>query len=323
MEEIKRYLIPRNGQSVSSLNWVGENLIDCVGDRIVFGLDDTSTKVRSLFGYRFDKAIISADAQYSVIYENLGTKGIILKEGRFVREINRSYYCADAYEYPVAFFNLADGRPVIAHCPDEYCKIEIEEIETGKKLTSRTNKPDDFFHSRLQVSPDGRYLLSCGWVWHPWDTIELFDVERALKEPDSLDQPWKGNLLGIEGEIHSAAFNGAGKIVIAADEDEQSKPVLCTYKIDEDRITSSFRLEEHMGILMPMGDFVVGFYEHPKLFNLKTGIIEHRWDDLTSGDQNSSIISHINEKLPKIALDPKNKRFAVAGAEEITVIQLG
>jgi hypothetical protein len=44
-------------------------------------LDGTCTDTRIRLGYKFDNAINSPDAQFSVIYEQLGTKGIILKKG--------------------------------------------------------------------------------------------------------------------------------------------------------------------------------------------------------------------------------------------------
>ena len=138
-----------------------------------------------------------------------------------------------------------------------------------------------------------------------------------------MDQIWRGSVPGIAGEIHAAAFNGEDTIILATEAEESNQLALCAYGINEERITFSFPLEEPVGTLMPVGGYVVGFFEHPKLFNLKTGKIEYRWDEIMSGDQNSSIIWHHKEKLPSIALDSQNKRFAVAGPEEITVIQLG
>jgi hypothetical protein len=80
-----------------------------------------------------------------VIYERLGTKGLLLHEGRIVRELDRSYYHASAYEYPVALFNDPDGRVLLAHCLGNYCRLELEEAETGRPLTaSADRKPSDF-----------------------------------------------------------------------------------------------------------------------------------------------------------------------------------
>src|SRR6185503_17379291 len=101
-----------------------------------------------------------------------------------------------------------DGRPVIAHCPQEYNKIEIEEIESGKTLTMREGKAADFFHSRLQVSPDGDHLLSAGWVWQPMDYVQLFPLKEVLKSPKLLDECAGIELPEEMWEANVAAFSG-------------------------------------------------------------------------------------------------------------------
>ncbi len=65
-----------------------------------------------------------------------------------------------------------------------YNRLEIEDARTGEPLTAGPERePDDFFHSRLAVSPSGRYLLSAGWVWHPWGCLVVFDLRQALADP--------------------------------------------------------------------------------------------------------------------------------------------
>src|SRR5688572_248076 len=111
MKEIRRTVIPiQAGQKVQSLCWQGDDLVDWVHRGVSYRLDGTSSGPHPTYGYRFDKAVAFPDGRYAVVYEQLGTKGLILKEGCFVREINRSYYCAGAYEYPVALLTLPDGR---------------------------------------------------------------------------------------------------------------------------------------------------------------------------------------------------------------------
>jgi hypothetical protein len=324
MEEIDRVVLPlKKGTQVRSLCWHGDELVDWVSGIVRYRLDATVVEARINWTYRFDRVVAFPDGEYAVIYESLGTKGLILRGGRHLREINRSYYCADAYEYPVALTRLADGRAVIAHCPDEYCKIELEEVETGRRLTAREGEPADFFHSRLQFSPGGRFILSAGWVWHPFDTVAVFDVERALAEPASLDQMWDIRLEGVNGETHAAAFSGPETFVFAGDAEEEREPVVGVYNLVEGRVVSLSPIAEQVGTLMPLGDFAVGFYEHPKLIELKTGRVVHRWDDIASGGQNSSIIGHLETGIPPTALDPARRRFAVAGLEAIVVVQLG
>ena len=81
---------------------------------------------------------------------------------------------------------------------------------------------------------------------------------------------------------------------------------------------------DEVGTLMPVGDrYAVGFYDCPKLFDLTDGRVVCRWSDLPTGRQLSSIIHHLKpEHLPPpVALDPRNRRFAVASGRQITVIQ--
>jgi hypothetical protein len=320
MHQINRIVIPVE-RELHTLCWGVDELID--GARgIRYRLDGTFMDARVFFGYRFDRAVASSNGDYVAIYEQLGTKGLILKHGNLLREINRSYYCADAYEYPVVFFKLPDGTDVIAHCPDDYNVIEIEEVESGKRLTSRTGPYMDFFHSRLQVSRDGKHLLSTGWIWHPFDTIEVFDINAALADSTTLDQEWKRDLsaAGVD-EIHSATFSDPDLIIFAGDTRDKN-PRLGVFSISENKVLTSAPLDSPAGTLMALGDIAVSFYEHPKILDVATGTVLHRWSDLRSGVQNSSIIHHL-DKVPHLALDPLNRRFAVANSESITVIQIG
>jgi hypothetical protein len=332
MKESLRTTIPtRDKRAPRSLCWEGDKLVDWAYGGTRYGLDGTMIDRQRFWAYRFDRAAAFADGRYVVVYRQLGTKGVILKEGRLLREINRSYYCAEAYEYPVALLQLPDGRDVIVHCPDEYNRLEIEEIESGRRLTARESQPADFFHSRLEVSPGGQYLLSAGWIWHPLDQIEVFDLQQALRDPASLDRSWEvepiEELRGKLFEIHSATFLDADTFVFYGsigygDAEESEARSLGLYNLKEHRLLSCVGLEEVVGTMMPLGEFVVSFHEHPKLIEISSGEVMQRWPEISSGRQNSSIIGH-EAPIPPMAFDPANRRFAVAGEQAITVIQLG
>jgi hypothetical protein len=111
---------------------------------------DMPERIGYSFGGQFDRAITSPDARYILLYTNLGTKGLLLRS------------------------------------PNELIR---EVIETGEIVTMHQDrKPQDFFHSRLEVSPEGRYLISKGWVWHPIDMITFYTIEDCLKNPLLLDE---------------------------------------------------------------------------------------------------------------------------------------
>jgi hypothetical protein len=274
--------------------------------------------------YRFDSAVMSNDGAYGVMYEKLGTKGLVLHGNKCIREINRSYYHADVYEYPIAIVNLPGCVVGLAHCPEEYNRLELEEIVSGNKLSLRLGESPDFFHSRLRVSPDGDYLLSAGWVWHPLDFIQLYSIHDALKHPEHLDEPLPMSLPDELFEVNAAEFQADGTLLLVSKgETAGSTPAyVAQYGVKEGTVRRISALESIPGTVMPVGlDHFVGFYEHPKLFEVSTGKIIHTWPDLNSGNQSSSIISR-HEHLPQLALDSAGKRFAVADASGITVVEL-
>lgn len=313
-----------------SLCWNGDALFDWVDGGIRYGLDGRSADPHVRYAYRFDRAVMSPDGRYAILYEVLGTKGLVLKEGKVLREINRSFYHATAYEYPVALHTLPSGRTLLAHCPDEYCRLEIEDIETGERLTRRTSESPDVFNSRLQFSLDGRYLLSGGWIWHPLDTVCFFDVARALEHPESLDSiegPKTGDDWGCE--LHSAAFGANDTLVLySSDPAPSAAPApaedhmgsLAVYSLAEQRLLSVAEPEASVGRMMVVGDHVVGFFEHPKLIELATGRAVERWPELATGVHGSSIIHHL-PLAPPLALDPAGRRFAVGTEKGIEVVR--
>jgi hypothetical protein len=323
--ETSRCKIPLTKGPVRSLCWQNEELVDSVGGGARFRLDGSTVPTHICWADRFDAAIMSRDGTYSVIYEKLGTKGLVLRGNKLLREINRSFYQAEVYEYPIAILNLPTGAVALAHCPEAYNRLEIEEIESGNKLTLRQDESPDFFHSRLQISNDGAYLLSAGWVWHPLDRVLLFSIHDALRHPNHLDNPIRMNLPDELFGVNAAAFHGDNALLLVGNaEDDVSAPTyIAEFKLKEGAVTRKCALESVPGTIMPVGpDHFIGFYEHPKLFEISSGKVIRSWPELNSGKQNSSIIWH-HEMPPPLALDTTRRRFAVADASNITVIQLG
>jgi hypothetical protein len=292
-------------KNVHSLSWRGEELVDWVGGGRSFALDGKESRASVNYAYRFDAATTSPDGRFAIIHERMGTKGLLLDNGKIVRELNRSFYCANAYEYPAVLFNDPSGRLLLAHCPEEYCRIELEEVETGRALTSSEGrKPSDFFHSRLAASPSGKRLLSAGWVWHPWSAVVSFDIEQALVEPAHLD---RGEPIAPQQryEEGSACWLDDDVIVIGGTDDEEdldgdteadATTSLCprglaVFDLRKRSCLRAFRLEEQPGTILPLGtDYVLSLYRHPKLIELATGRVLQVWSELDSGLQASSII---------------------------------
>ncbi|MGJ4947826.1 hypothetical protein [Bradyrhizobium sp. HKCCYLS20291] len=324
-------------KKVASLCWRGDELIDWVGGGRAFALDGTERPSNVRYPYRFDAATASPDGRFAVIYEKLGTKGLLFDQGRVLREINRSYYFAETYDFPLALFDDPDGRTLLAHCPKDYCRLELEEAESGRLLTSALERePADFFHSRLAASPSGTRLLSAGWVWHPLDEVTWFDITRALADPRHLDtgaalpRPFNPNLVQEssacwldEDCMVVAASAEPGQDEIEEEIDPRLRPCgLAVYDVARQTCLLTVQLGEPAGTIFAVGDrHLLSLYRHPKLIDLSTGEIVHSWSALKTGLQISSIINRDEgAKPPPMAFDRTGLRFAVADEESITVI---
>ncbi|MBZ4376818.1 hypothetical protein K8612_34730 [Corallococcus sp. AS-1-6] len=310
--------------AVSSLCWSGDALVDPVGGMVRYHLDGSTFDPHLRYAYRFDRAVMSPDGRYGVLYESLGTAGLLLEGTRVVRQLTRDFYQAHVYDYPVALHTLPSGRTLLAHCPESYCVVELEDAATGERLTKRDNTPIDIFHSRLQFSPDGRYLASAGWMWHPVDAASVFDVPRALEEPASLDSA--ALMEGVENGLFltAVAFGARDTLVFVRLEEsrDDARFFLGTYSLTEKKVLSEVALEDPAGPLMVVdAEHVVDFFGHPKLVSRSTGRVVRRWEDLDTGKVLASIRHHLPPP-PPFALDAAHRRFAVGTASGIEVVTL-
>lgn len=333
-------VLKTGGVPVRSLVWVGDELIDWVLGGTRFGLDGSVHRAGVSYAYRFDAAVATRDGKFAVIYERTGTKGLVLREGEILREINRSFYQAHVYEYPICIWTAADGRILMAHCPESYSQIDIEEIESGERLTEAGNREFvDYFYSRLQVNPSGTRLVSAGWVWHPVDCVRFLDIPQMPRDTGSLDRSWwdasiHKHHFGLIEEC-SACWQTDDRLIVAAgreedppEEDEDHGDALClhpngivVYDIPDDTCVRSVQLQKPAGTMMPVGDDrVVAFNEHPHLVSLIDGKVLEEWPDIPSGTQLSSIIR--DYRPPPMAFDQENHRFAVAEGDRIHVVTL-
>lgn len=323
---------------VRSLVWCGHELVDWVAGGARHGLDRTTSKPSVFYPYRFDAAVATPDGEWAVIYERLGTKGLLLRSGKQVRELNRSYHHANVYEYPVCIWRRPSGQVLLAHCPDKYNRIEIDDAETGERLTATAGQrsPSDFFHSRLQTSPRGSHLLSAGWVWHPWDAVAFFNIEEALADARHLDRldgstPESCHVgLAEEG---TACWKSEDQLLLGGTREEEdpdeaaeaAEPRLhsrgiAVCDVGKRACTRAVQLAQPPGTMMPVGaEHVVAFYEHPRLIALASGRVVAEWPELDTGLQTSSILWHM-DRPPPLALDPSSQRFAVAVGDQIHVV---
>lgn len=323
-----RLQLDTDDQPVKSLAWQHDGLVDWVrgGDAWLF--DGTFVRGGWSWSYgRFDAAITDSTGRWVVVHERTGTAGIVIHEGTLVREIRRSCYFADAYPYPVCLLEHA-GRTFLAHCPERYDRLELEDVETGERLATSTARGTeiDIFHSRLAVSPGGTRFLSAGWVWHPADVVNYFDVDAVIANPALLDAP-NGALSPRESS--SAAWldddrillGGPDALLRTADGPATLQPSGLSIYDTRSNDYVDFELPFPPGVMMPVGTtHVVTFFRHPRLVSLATGAVIHEWPELDTGTETSSTAA--GSENPVLSLDPANARFAVAATRRIDIITI-
>lgn len=315
--------------SPKSLHWNQNSLIDWVNRGDQYNLDGTFKRTSVYLAYPFDTAIVSPCGKYSVIYQKLGTKGVLFKEDKLLREINRSYYQATVYEYPITFAKLPNGTLILIHCPNEYNLIEVEIAETGEKLTELATKREskDYFYSRFRVNPSSTFLLSAGWVWHPYDMMEYVEIEKGLTNNEVFDK-WS-TTFSFDAEICSAEFL-TNDLIIAGTSDEEpmeeenddclNSSQIGLYSISKKQFIKKINVNFKLGTIIPVNMNVVwNLYQYPQLVDLNTGKILQKFEDIESGLQTSSIIHHI-KPIPPIAYDSTHQRLAIANENQINIL---
>ncbi|MDP8171244.1 hypothetical protein QJU96_08090 [Pasteurella skyensis] len=326
----KTLVVERN---ILSLNWLKNDLVDWIsGD--VYSLNGESHSNNKCYDYyKFDACIQSDNGVYAVIYEKLGTKALLLKKGEILRELNRSFYQADIYEYPVCFLQI-NKKYFIVHCPNNYNQIEIEDIETGTNIIDEKNRTlSDCFYSRLKINNASSILVNTGWIWHPADIINIYDIEKILADISFLDTSPINPI--FNAEICSAEFLTDDLLIIASSNEEafddtlESDPSVLNpnrigiFSIKENKFIKKINVKYALGTLIPIDeDYVIDLYDYPKLIDINSGKIIQHFKDINSGKQNSSIIHHI-EKIPPIAVDCINKRIAIVNNNNIEILMYG
>jgi hypothetical protein len=323
--------LPFRGRGpIRSLAWAGDRLVDPAAGGASIGLDGSLKHSFVNWAYTFDRALATPGA--TVLYTALATKGLVIQSGRRVtREINRSFYHAHQYEYPVTAGRLFDGTEVLIHCPGGYNRLTIETLREGKPLASATSRASDLFQSRLRLSPDGRHLLTAGWVWHPYDVVTVYDLAEALADGAALD---RGYLLpghAVDAEVESACWLTPDQIVVSANPEEEALDGDSPKALQPGQIgVWSLRRQEwiarhdydgHTGTLEAIGRHVLALFGHPRLVDPFTAAVTGEWPDLATGHQTSSIMPNL-APVPPVAVDAANHRFAVAGDREVSVVRL-
>ncbi|GAA3393384.1 hypothetical protein [Streptomyces roseoviridis] len=321
--------------TVRSLVWDGEDLVDRVDGGRRWTSDGVEHLSGRVYAYPFDRAVVSPSGRYTVAYTERGTKALLLDGRRIVRELDRSYYHAKDFDYPVALGALSDGREVLVHCPETYEVIEVEDVATGERLTHGERTPTDVFHSRLAMSPDGRRLLSAGWLWSPFGIARVYDLEQALTEPAALDgEGLLPSWSWANAEIEAACWLDGDRLAVATGEDEdedaeadEGDPAvlgprqLGVWSMSERRWLHRHRVGLPMGTLIGHGRTVIALCAYARLIDVASGAVLAEWPEVEVSPRVGSYgVRHV--PTPVAALHPDGSRLAVAQPDGIAIITL-
>ncbi|MBC9909982.1 hypothetical protein [Chitinophaga varians] len=305
---------------VKTISWRGKDLVDWALGIKIHGEGEWPAQ-QITYAYNFDTAITSADGQYALIFTKQGTKGLLLKNGKMLREINRSYYQAEVYEYPAVFFVAPNGRTYLAHCPQAYCQLDFEDVETGEVISRvEGREPQDYFYSRLEVSADNKWLISKGWVWHPWDMVAAFNIEACIQNPLLLDNAMKNP--DVNAEVGVAGFISNHEVLIGAigdgelmDEEAENAEALqpgqlVVWDLETNELSAPVTVKGIFGNIFPIDDtYTWDLAGCPRIINYRTGEVTDQLDEFLVNPQVSSIIHHI--EAPQISYNRALKAVAV------------
>jgi hypothetical protein len=311
---------------IKTIDWLNNKVIDWANAGKQYSASGENEQLfhDSYSALDFNGAISSVDGKYAFVYQKLGTKGLLLKEGDLLREINRSYYYANVYEYPAAFITVNDIT-YLMHCPREYSRLDIENAETGEVVTNTPGRePGGFFHSRLEISPGGTYLLSKGWHWHPREVIYAYNIKSCIENPLLLDGC--DTTPDIDVEISTASFINDDEVIIGSGEesiDEENVIFpprhIATWDIKENSVSSPVNVNGDFGNLFAINeDLAWDTFNYPKIINIKTGEIIDKDESVNSGKQTSSIVS--KNALAQIVFNRETKQLAIVGKESIHIL---
>ncbi|MFD8491720.1 hypothetical protein [Amycolatopsis sp. NPDC059657] len=314
---------PTTGQAPKTLTWHGDGLADWVSGYTWYPDGPLDGGPQYPFPDFYDGATVSPSGRYQVIYHEYGVDGLLLDRGEILRELTRDDDDPDAFFYPVTFGRLTDGREVLIHCPERRDRLEIELPETGERLTSRPLEEgvyeSDIYHSRLAVSPGGRWLLSAGWVWHPIGIAEVFDLDAALADPRTLDAVrTPRSPEPPAGEVESACWLDDDRLAVFSIGSENDGE-LGVWSMEAADWTSKVSYQGHLGTIARFGDHLLSFYEYPKLLDPVTGEVVASWPHLPTGHR--ALPYGWTYEPETVAVHPDGTRFAVTSDEYITVVE--
>jgi hypothetical protein len=145
---------------------------------------------------------VSRDGTLVAVVDAQGVRGAIVDLAKrcTILPLVREDYHAEHCTFPIAF--VERDRTLVVWGP-EWNRVDIVDPRTGESVTARapiehgSDHYLDYFHSGLEVSPGGSWIVSNGWIWHPYGSVVAWSVDAWLANPyESEDGPTRRSVAG-------------------------------------------------------------------------------------------------------------------------------
>ncbi|WP_379152618.1 hypothetical protein [Paenibacillus sp. sgz5001063] len=154
--------------------------------------------------------VISADECFAAISGRFSQHAALydLQDSKQIMSLSRDNYHYDVCTFPLAFAEH-EGRTLLIH-GTEWNRLDLLDVRSGENLSTRqstvslaeggeqlTKQVLDYFHGKIYVSPQGKWIVDTRWHWQPVASI------RSWSLPAWISNCWEsedGDTLRVLGD---------------------------------------------------------------------------------------------------------------------------
>ena len=145
--------------------------------------------------------VVSVNGNYVAIAETYGQYGTVihLPSGKEVLRLDRGDYETgnNNSRFSFAFAKVGELDAII-HAT-QWNRLDVTELHTGRCLTAREDRSQNYFHASLHISPNQVWMIDNGWIWHPIGIIQKWKIDEWIhNNPFMLDE----NISVLTGSEH-------------------------------------------------------------------------------------------------------------------------
>lgn len=137
---------------------------------------------------------VSACHRYLCVTQRFRSSAVLLDllAPEKIRALDRGTYCVQVSAFPAAF--ARHGEEAVLVAASDWNRVDVYRARDGELLTAReflpveggdedeTQHDLDYFYGLLATSPQGRWVISSGWCWHPVGVVTYWQLQRWLDE---------------------------------------------------------------------------------------------------------------------------------------------